>query len=116
MVLKEHDELTKPPTRVRARWNGCRDGTPRRRTSLWRRLRSVRASGAYLRNRPGLAGARVLLGTGILELEWLPLFLDSRTVRLPAIWRRDLESRTLGARYPRMVLAAGPLGAPILIA
>ena len=29
-----------------------------------------------------------------------------------AIW----HSRTLGARYPRMVLAAGPLGAPILIA
>ena len=56
------------------------------------------------------------MGTGILELEWLPLFLDSRTVRLPALWRRDLESRTLGARYPRMVLAAGPLGTPILIA
>ena len=90
--------------------SGRRRGPAGCRTGLRRRLRPDRPSGAHLRNGAGLTGTRVLLGAGILELEWLPLRVGSRPLRLPALLRRRLASRTLGARSERLVLATRSLG------
>ncbi len=115
VVIRGHDEVEKSTPGMCARRSDRRRGSTRCSTSLRRHLRADWAPGAGLRTGSVRTGPRLLLGAGILDLERIPVRVGSRPLLLPALLRRGMASRTLGARSVRLVLAARTLGASVLI-